>query len=422
MTPVQKLTIKLSEMRTRLNVLAAVETLEEKEQNEIEDLRGKFGATESQLRAAITAEGSEEARANGLFEGSDSEGAEKKKLLAETRMVDYLGPVAGGVGLQGRAAELNEALGVGLSDRGGVLIPWDVLAGSATEKRALTTTTQIEGGIVQRPVLQRLFGAGVLDVLGVRLDSVPAGRAEWPLIANGVTPAQTVEGTAAADPVAVTFSKEVLKPKRLSGVYSFSHELSAQVPGLESALRMDLADAVRAKMSDRIINGDESTDPEDVSGFLENVSAATPVPGTESGFGDYASVAAQAVDGIHASSESEVSVLLGLDSYRHAASVYQASGSGESASEALRRKTSMLMASSYIPEKNNSDVQNGNILHGGVGFSRGDSVAAVWPAMELIRDPYSQASQGVVLTWVTLWSAACAFRAGAYSRATFKVG
>ena len=42
-------------------------------------------------------------------------------------MVDYLSPASGGVGLQGRAAELNEALGVGLSERGGCRIPWDVL-------------------------------------------------------------------------------------------------------------------------------------------------------------------------------------------------------------------------------------------------------------------------------------------------------
>ena len=240
------------------------------------------------------------------------------------------------------------------------------------------------------------------------MEAVPAGRAEFPLIANGVAPAQTAEGTAAADAVAVTFAKEILKPKRLTGQYAFSHELSASVgPGLESALRMDLADAVRAKMSDRLINGDESSDPEDVDGFLANVSAATPVPGTESGFGDYASVAAQAVDGIFASSESEISLLLGLDSYKHAASVYQASGSGESASEALRRKTSMLAASSYVPAKNNSDVQNGNILHGGVGFARGDSVAAEYGLLwSLIRDPYTQASQGVILTWITLWDAA----------------
>ena len=93
------------------------------------------------------------------------------------------------------------------------------------------------------------------------------------------TPAQKAEGTAAADATAVTFSKEVLKPKRLTGVYSFSHEIASSVgPSLESALRMDLSDAVRSKMSDRVINGDEGTDAEDVDGFLTTVSAATPVP------------------------------------------------------------------------------------------------------------------------------------------------
>ena len=36
---------------------------------------------------------------------------------------------------------------------------------------------------------------------------------------------------------------------------------------------------------------------------------------------------------------------------------------------------------------------------------RGDSVAAVWPTLEIIRDIYTQASQGVTLTWVSLWDA-----------------
>ena len=35
--------------------------------------------------------------------------------------------------------------------------------------------------------------------------------------------------------------------------------------------------------------------------------------------------------------------------------------------------------------------------------------------VELIRDPYSKASQGVVMTWVALWDAKVAFRASAYS-------
>ena len=55
------------------------------------------------------------------------------------------------------------------------------------------------------------------------------------------------------------------------------------------------------------------------------------------------------------------------------------------------------------------------------GVMRGDSVAAVWPTLEVIRDIYSKASQGVVLTWVALWDAKVAFRSAAYQRLAFKL-
>ena len=48
-------------------------------------------------------------------------------------------------------------------------------------------------------------------------------------------------------------------------------------------------------------------------------------------------------------------------------------------------------------------------------------VAAMWPTLEVIRDIYSKASQGVVLTWVALWDAHTAFRSAAYYRAAFQI-
>ena len=45
------------------------------------------------------------------------------------------------------------------------------------------------------------------------------------------------------------------------------------------------------------------------------------------------------------------------------------------------------MASVYVPAPV-SDVQNGG------GAMRSDSVAAIWPTVEIIRDPYSAASTG----------------------------
>ena len=45
----------------------------------------------------------------------------------------------------------------------------------------------------------------------------------------------------------------------------------------------------------------------------------------------------------------------------------------------------------------------------------------MWPTLEVIRDIYTKASQGVVLTWVALWDAKVAFRSAAYYRQAFKL-
>ena len=433
MTLVQKLSIKISETRQSLNTLAGKESLGDGEAEKVEELRRELDQAETQYRAAVSAEGDAESRAMAEFDG-DAESAERAKLLREVRMADYLGFAEANVGVSGRAKEVNESLSVPIVGAGGgVSIPWEVLAGPETrrrqengngEKRAFSTTTQLAGGIAQRPVLQRLFGASIMEALGVRIDTVPSGRAEWPLLTGGVEPAQVEEGTAAADAVAPTFSTEVLRPKRLSGRYEFSHEQAAQVPGIEEALRRDLADAVMAKMSDQILNGDEATHPEQVDGFLTTIAAPSD-PGSESDFGDYAGLASQGVDGVHASMESEVGCVIGVSSYQHSAKIYQTSGSGESASEALRRRAMLLMASSFVPMPDNSHFQNGNIIHGAGpngGAARGDSIAGVWNSgLSLVRDPFSKATQGVILSWIALWDAQTAMRSGAYARVAFQV-
>ena len=65
------------------------------------------------------------------------------------------------------------------------------------------------------------------------------------------------------------------------------------------------------------------------------------------------------------------------------------------------------------------------ILHAGGpnggGIMRGDSVAGIWPTLEIVRDIYSKASQGIVLTWISLWDAQVAFRAAAYKQVDIQV-
>ena len=279
MTSKQKLEIERSKKVQRLNELLALEgdALTDEVRNEMAALTDRMPGLETELRAAITAEAAEEAEARGLFgNNGDGEAAEVRQLLDRTPLTDYLGPASAGTGIEGRAAELNAALKVPTAGTsGGPAVPWELL-----EIRAYTTTAErMTGSEVQRPILQRLFGPGVMDTLGVRLDTVPAGRSEWPLITGGVVPAQAKEGTAAAAAVTAVFSYANLKPKRLTGRYEYTHEAAASVPDLEQGLRRDLADAVKSAMSNLIINGIAPTNanPQNVEGFLNEADRRRPV-------------------------------------------------------------------------------------------------------------------------------------------------
>ncbi len=426
MTTRQKIELRLSKVRSRLNELAGVEELTDEHRAELDNLEGEFGDLERRHRAAILSEAHEERAAVGMFpDGDDQDGAEVRQLLGRVTLSDYLGPAAAGAGIRGAAAELNAALEVPeAGPSGGVAVPWRVLLpDGGIEARAFTTTANNDGTEMQRPILQRLFGPGIMNTLGVRMDSVPVGRAEWPLITSGVAPAQAKEPDAAAAAVVAGFSFANLKPKRLTGVYEYTHEMAASVADLEAALRRDLADAVRSNMEQQIVNGTAPTNqnPQNVEGFITKLTGSD-LSASQATAADYGKLHALAVDGVHASTETEVMSVIGDETYQHAAGVY-ITGSGESGSELLKRRSGGCRASTYIPaiaSKKQSAILHAAGSNGG-GIMRGDSVAAVWPTLEVIRDIYTKASQGVVLTWLTLWDAVVAFRSSAYKQIDIQI-
>ena len=430
MTTKQKLELEQSEKRQRINELLGKEEKTEQELNELQDLTKRMQTLEIETRAAIVAEGEEENRKLGETQDGDGESAEIRSLFNRVSLNDYLVPASAGTGLDGAAKELNEALQspvVGAS--GGIAIPYAVLmeqrmSEPERETRAFTDTSNNDGEERQRPILQRLFGPGVMDYLGVRIDSVPVGRVEWPLISGGTTAAQTKEGTDAAAAGRATFTYANLKPKRLTGSYEYTVEMQASVKDLEQALRRDLADVIKSKMTDILINGPAPTtqNPQNIQGFLSKITAADFQTGSVASAQVFGELHAEGVDGIHAEMETQVRSVIGIDTYKRAAGVYIA-GSGEAGSELLKRRGGGCYASSYIPAvaSNKQSV----ILHSAGpngGSMRGDSVACMWPTLEVIRDHYTKAaSGGVVLTWITLWDAVTAFRSGAYQHLKLQV-
>ncbi len=422
MTNKQRIELQISEHKTKINDILKQETRSQEDLNQLTELTTRSQNLEIEYRAAVVSEGQEEQRALGEDQNSgDGETAELRSLFSRVSLNDYLAPASAGTGVDGAAKELNAALGVSvMGASGGVAVPFHMLmerrnSEPELETRAYTDTSNNDGQETQRPILQRLFGPGVMDYLGVRIDSVPVGRTEWPLLSGGTSAAQTKEGVVAAATVAATFSYANMKPKRLTGSYEYTVEMAASVQDLEQALRRDLADVIKSKMTDTIINGTAPTNsnPQHIQGFLTKI--------TSTDFGALATAAtfgelhANGVDGIHAEMETQVKSIVGIATYKRSAGVYLA-GSGEAGSDLLKRRGGGCYASSYIPAV--ADNKQSAILHsaGPNGESmRGDSVAAMWPTLEVIRDHYTKAGEGgVVLTWITLWDAMVAFRSDAY--------
>lgn len=414
MTNLQKLTLRQSEIRKRLNEISGLsdEDFTDKVKEEFDNLKTELADVEVRYQAALLAGDGETEKVNE----STGEGTEIRNLLDKASISSYLKAAADGnaINTSSVEGELNSALEV----RGqGVVIPFEML-----EMRvdAPTTTTQLDGGTSQRPILQRLFGKDIFDFLGVRIDSVPVGMTEWPLLSGGgAVPGMVSESSSAGDAVASTFETQTLKPKRLTAKYLFSVEMANQVKDLESVLRRDLMSSIKNQMCSMLLSGD-GTSP-NITGFYNRLSAQAPAPTNVAEYAHFVKAPAEVIDGIHASMLSEVSMLLGVEAYQLACGLFN-EGNGESAAETLTRQTRGLMASSYIPAKV-THVINGNLLHAGGDVSRGDSIAAMWSGgVSLVRDIYSGAAEGQVsLVWVTLWDCYTAFRQSAYKRVSFKV-
>ena len=427
MTNSQKCQIKLSEQRVRLNDLAGKESeeLTEAEVKEIEELQENHSKTEVLYRAAVIAEGESEARASDAMGGGDAEARERRELIGKTTITEYLKAVKTNRSIEGRARETNEALEVPITcEGGGSVIPWEILEtrqrqAPGIEKRVFTDTGDIDGSVVQMPILSRVLGKGIMDALGVRLDQVPSGRSEWAVLTGGASPVMVAEGVSAAAPVEAVLSSVTLRPKKIFGSYDLTWELEAQIPFAEEALRRDLGEAIRAAMNKLILTGDNATNSHEPDGFLNVLDPEDPAPTSESDFANYSGTPSRLVDGLHADGEGAVSGVIGVASYAHAGSVFS-TGSGESGIEAMIRRAATIQASSFVPPVV-STLQTGNIFHAGQE-PQGDSVGAIWSGISVTRDIFgSQSSIGPRISWLVLWDFKAALRPKSYKRISYKV-
>ena len=394
MTNAQKIALRLSEVRSRLNEISGLDELTDDVRNEAGVLQTEYADLEVRHRSAIIAEGEEEQRAAGMFDNGDGGPAEVRALLGRVRVGNYLAAALEMRAAEGAEAEFNQHRGIGL-DR----FPLELLA---PELRATTAT---ESAVMQQTWLDRLFADTAAMRLGISMRSVPAGVASYPVTTAGASAAQRAKEQAIGD-TAWTVGVTEMKPKRNGVRAVFVMEDAARLPGLEQALRRDLSMALTEGIDRAVFLGDAGATgaDADIVGLTTaaitetTLTQANKVKGPET-----LTAFSNLVDGIHAGGYGDLRVVAAIGAWRlWENTVANAAAENQTIAQFLR------MAGLSWSSRGDIEAATSNGNFGAfIGRSRGidgAAVAAVWESAQLIRDPYSGAAKGeIALTLNYLW-------------------
>ena len=393
MTNAQKIQLRLSEVRQRLNAISGLEGEAFTDEIGVEaaTLQAEYKQLEVRHRAAVVGEVEEAGKREAKFTAADGEGAEIHSLSRRVRLGEYLHAAAENRGVAGAEREFNSALRLKRPNG----FPLRLLAPAAREERA---TTDVSTKADAAGWLDRLFAMASARHLGVTFESVSPGESTYPVVTAGATGEQQdrSETTTAAS---WTVGSTSLKPKRNSVRAVFSMEDDYRLPGLESALRRDLGMAVMDAVDKAVFLGD--TGPSSASYDIVGLTAAASVvqtdltqanklkfPETMDAFNSF-------VDGIHASSNEELKIVAAVGAHRlWCRTIFLSAADGTNMKTALGRNGVSWMVRGDI-ETNTDNNDWGAFIGRGRGL-QGAGVAAIWDEGLLIRDPYTEASKAEV--------------------------
>ena len=391
MTNVQKIQIRLSEVRERLNDISGLEgeALTDEIRAEAATLHPEYKDLELRYRSATVAEGEEAAKA--VTEPTESsETRERRELRSKARITDHLTALLTGRGVTGATAEYSDAVGTP------GLMPMELLDGPEPEVRAVTPGPD-SGTVTQtRPTVPHAFARTDAAALGIAMPMVASGEAHFPALTTA-PPAGPKAKDAAADSTAAAFSLTKRTPGRITGQFVVRVEDLALMPSMERDLRQAIAAAMADNLDSQVIGG--SGAGANLDGLFNQADNVAIAGATET-FGTAIERFAGVVDGKHANGFSDVRALIGVNTFALYAALFSNNNKGDlSAYDHLRDKLGMLRVSTRVPALDATGQKGICVL-----TAQGQPVTVpVWRGMELIIDPYSQAGKGQrVVTAVTL--------------------
>ena len=382
MTPLQRLTLRGSEIRQRLAELGGTPELTDENRAELDGLRNEYQDVERRSQALTIADDAPEPIE------TRSEDREFRDLERRSNVGELLDSILAHRAADGAIAELQQHRGLDANQ-----IPLALLAGDELETRAVTPAPA-DVGQNQQPIIPYVFPQSAAAFLGVPQPTVGVGEAVYPVLTADLdvgTPAENAEQSETTG----AFTADVLSPSRLQAAFFYSREDRARFAGMDAALRQNLSDGLADGLDAQIIAG--------VNGLLGSAGLTAPTaPTVTATFATYRGLVydAAVIDGRFASGGADVRLLLGAETYANAASVYRSNTADDSALDSLMRVSGGVRVSAHVPAAVSND-QNLIVRKGG----RMDAVTPIWEGVTVIPDEVTKAAAGqIVITAVLLYA------------------
>lgn len=310
MTKEQRITLRLSEVRTRLNEIAGMDELTDETRTEADALQREYGDLETRHRAAIIAQGEQETT---IPQSPDAEQRERMDLRRQASLTNFILCAASGRRVAGAEAELRDAAGV--ADGAIPLELWDV------ETRDVTDAPGTVGVNLDR-IRPAVFANSIAPRLGIEMPRVASGTYASATISGN----QTAEAKAKSASIAATagaFTVTTATPKRISARLELTLEDIAAVgqANFESALRQNLSLALSDALDNAAINGDGSSNT--LNGIFKRLSDPSAPAAEVADFDKFVDGFVGGIDGLWANTTKDVAIVAGVDTYRLASKTFR---------------------------------------------------------------------------------------------------
>ena len=379
-----------SEIRQELSELAGKDSPSEDETRSMDDLDKEYRSNESRYRAALVAEDEQRAEANNELETRES--GEWDKLIGNFELRQAALFLDEGRPLDGATAEVVEELRSKDGYRG-IPIPFEALEQRAGE----TVASGAPDPVSTRNIIDRLFPNSVAGSMGARMINVGTGQVEFPVTTSSVSAgwASTETGNVAA-PTAYATTDRPLKPNHNLGVQmKLTRRTLKQANGVEQAVRRDMRGAIQAEMDKAVFQGSgASGQPLGVIAGAATYSINETSVAAAATWAKFRTAIVSFLTGNAATGPGAVNVLIRPEVWDNLDGTVFDSGSGITEWDRLTDNVgNVVLGSNALAAPSGSPLASKALLATSSGGVSPIFVAS-WGAIDMIRDPYSDAASG----------------------------